>query len=165
MVTYCKQVMYITIISFTFTPAYARSEKLSSENSPPLEIKDSIAQFVEKSQMECAYIIYELVSSALSGMTKRRGKSLYQSVDYVFSSGQMKKVIRFGKAYGSVAKLYETAADIAYQKQDIEAVIVLHIAAENARIPWYKRYAFVLGGVVGAIGASSCQLIKVMGNS
>ena len=102
MVTYRRQVMYVTLTSIAFTSAYAE-----------IKVKKNIDQpVVEKNETRCALDIYELVRSALFRKTERE-KSLYQNVKDIFSSSEMKKVVH--KADSSVPELYETAANIAYQ--------------------------------------------------
>ena len=150
MVTYRKHIMYIALTSIAFTSAYA-------------EIK------VKKNETKCAMDIYELVRSAISRKTERE-KSLYQDVKNIFSSSEMKKVVR--KSDSSVPELYETAANIAYQQEerdsnDIKAMIVLHIAAEDARRPWHERpnsvfaVSFAEGFVLG-IGISYVAVVFFM---
>ncbi len=154
-----KQVLYFVLFSFF---SYGTDAHKSTGNT--ICVQDTtIADFIEKTKIECAGIIYELVHDAVIDAVVKNGASIYQKSKHVFSSVEMKQIVNLGRVYGSKAQLYRIAAQIAHQHNDIDAIIVLHVAAEETRQPWYKRHALIFGGLLALSWPLGDQIIKMLG--
>ncbi len=113
-------------------------------------VSASIVQFVEQTKAECAQIIYDLVKDAVANVATLNDGSLYQKAKQVFEGKQMLQILHLGQGYGSVAQLYLEAARLARQANDIDVVIVLHVAAHQASCrPWYDHYKLFFAAALG----------------
>lgn len=113
-------------------------------------VSANIAQFVKQTKAECAQIIYDLVKDAVTNVATLNDGSLYQKVKQVFEDKQMLQILHLGQGYGSVAQLYLEAARLARQANDIDVIIVLHVAAHQASCrPWYDRYRLFFAAALG----------------
>ncbi len=151
------------MVSIVFFSLLGCAVNASNPNNNSVLVQDTtIADFIEKTKSECAGIIYELVHDAVIDAVVKNGASIYQKSKHVFSSVEMKQIVNLGRVYGSKAQLYRIAAQIAHQHNDIDALIVLHVAAEETRQPWYKRHALILGGLLALSWPIGDQIIKML---
>lgn len=125
---------------------------------------ETIVQVVEDVKAACAQIIYYLVHNAVTDAASIDGVSLYQKTKHVFSCKEMKRIMHLGLQCGSVDQLYEAAAQLARKCKDIDAVIVLHIAIQEERQAWYKRYALAIGSVL-AVSSVGQQMLSMIDSS
>lgn len=116
-------------------------------------IYQEIKQIVARTKMDCAQLVYHLVRQEIDvvGMHDDSSMSLFEQVVPVFVSSHMKKIITIAGAYCSEPVLYELAARLAAQANDIDALIVLSIAAGQKRTASYGKSIYMFGVATGAL--------------
>lgn len=142
---------FFMVLSFLGTGLNALEMDRDSLSGAQITVYEEIARIAQQAKTSCAQCIYDLVKNTLQDVQPQDSLSLYELVMPIFVGPHMKSILKLGCAYASVSQLYEEAARIAYSSNDIEAMVILSIASEQARSSGYGRYIFALGSVTGAL--------------
>ena len=153
------------VLCFAFFSLAGNVVNVSSAIDNSIVADETIVQIVEKTKVECAQIIYNLVHNSVTDAVNTDGVSLYQKTKHVFSCEEMKLVMNLGLQCGSVEQLYEAAAQLARKHKDIDAIIVLHVAMQEARRAWYQKYALVIGSIIAVSWPIGQQMLYIINNS
>lgn len=134
---------FVMLIS-SFVGAYAADQE---------NITQEIKQIVARTKLNCAQLVYDVVRQEIDmvRMSDDTTLSLFEQVVPVFVTPHMRKIIKISSAYCSEATVYELAARLAAQANDIDSLIVLSIAAGQKRTSCYTKSFYTVGIITGLL--------------
>lgn len=127
---------------------------------PQDDVLQEIGRLVDRATMDCARCVYDMVKHEIErALRSESSLTLYEQVMPIFAKQPMKQLVKIASAYCTSTQLYEMAAQLALQANDIDSMVVLYMVAQQKRTGCYHRSLYLLGLISGAIAAVAARMV------